>query len=111
MDFNALMKQAQKVQQQFEAAQARMNDTTVVGEAGAGLVKVELKGIGEMLSLSIDDSLMAPGEGEVLADLIRAAHTDARKKLETVNADLMKEAAGPLGAMGGLPNMPKFFQG
>ena len=111
MDFNALMKQAQKVQQQFEAAQSKMNETVVVGEAGAGLVKLELKGVGDMISLSIDDSLMAQGEGEVLADLIRAAHSDARKKLEALNADLMKEAAGPLGAMGGLPNMPKFFQG
>jgi nucleoid-associated protein EbfC len=111
MDFNALMKQAQKVQQQFAEAQAKMNDTVVLGEAGAGLVKLELKGIGELASLTIDDSLMAPGEGEVLADLIRAAHADARNKLEVLNAELMKEAAGPLGAMGGLPNMPKFFQG
>lgn len=111
MDFNALMKQAQNVQKQFEAAQAKMNDTIVTGQSGAGLVKLEIKGIGDMASLSIDDSLMQAGEAEVLSDLIIAAHNDARKKLETINAELMKEAAGPLGAMGGLPNMPKFFQG
>ena len=111
MDFNALMKQAQKVQQQFEAAQAKMNDTEVEGMSGGGLVKLKIKGIGTLSSLVIDDSLMVPGEGEVLSDLIIAAHLDARKKLEAINAELMKEAAGPLGAMGGLPPMPKFFQG
>ena len=111
MDFNALMKQAQTVQKQFEAAQSKMNDTLVTGESGGGLVKIEIKGTGDMTKLDIDDSLMVPGEAEVLADLVRAAHNDARKKLEALNADLMKEAMGPLGAMGGLPPMPKFFQG
>lgn len=111
MDFNALMKQAQKVQQQFEEAQAKMNETIVTGQSGAGLVELDLKGIGELVALRIDESLMVAGESEVLSDLIKAAHNDARKKLEAINADLMKEAAGPLGAMGGLPKMPKFFQG
>jgi nucleoid-associated protein EbfC len=111
MDFNALMKQAQKVQQQFEAAQAKLNDTQVIGEAGAGLVRLDMKGAGELLALHIDDSLLKSGEGEVLSDLIKAAHADARRKLEAHNAELMKEAAGPLGAMGGMPPMPKFFQG
>lgn len=111
MDFNALMKQAQRVQKQFEEAQAKMNETLVTGEAGGGLVRMNMKGVGDITSLTIDPSLMTPSEADMLSDLIRAAHADARRKLEAVNAELMKAAAGPLGEMGGLPPMPKFFQG
>jgi hypothetical protein len=109
MDFQALMKQAQQVQQKFSEAQAKMHESVVSGASGAGLVAIELKGTGEILSLKIDDSLMTPGDGEVLADLIKAAHKDAQKKLEELNEKLIAEAAGPLGAAGGLPKMPRFF--
>ncbi len=109
MDFQQLMKQAQQVQKSFADAQAKMQESVVPGASGAGLVTLELKGTGEMLSLNIDDSLLAPGEGEVLTDLIIAAHRDAHQKLTDLNQKLMAEAAGPLGANGGLPNMPRFF--
>ncbi len=109
MDFQQLMKQAQQVQKSFAEAQEKMQQSVVDGQAGAGLVKVQLKGTGELLSLTIDDSLLAPGEGEVLSDLVIAAHRDAHAKLQELNQKLVAEAAGPLGANGGLPNMPKFF--
>lgn len=105
MDFNALMKQAQAVQEKFAEAQSKMGEVTVAGEAGAGLVRVELKGAGLLVSLKIDPSLLTPDEGEVLADLIIAAHADARKKLDEEAARLMKEAAGPFGNM----PLPKLF--
>ncbi len=109
MDFQQLMKQAQQVQKSFTEAQEKMQQSIVDGQSGAGLVQVQLKGTGELLALKIDDSLLAPGEGEVLTDLIVAAHHDAHTKLTELNQKLMAEAAGPLGANGGLPNMPKFF--
>lgn len=109
MDFNAMMKQAQIVQQKLHEAQNKMSESIVNGASGGGLVTMELKGSGDMTQLNIDESLMAPGEAEVLADLIRAAHADARKKLEELNTKLMQEAAGQLAPGGGLPNLPKFF--
>ena len=109
MDFAAMMKQAQLVQQKLHEAQAKMNESLVHGAAGGGLVTMELKGSGDLSALHIDDSLMIKGEGDVLADLIRAAHTDARKKLDELNTKLMAEAAEGLGPGGGLPNLPKFF--
>jgi len=107
MDFAAMMKQAQLVQQKLAEAQAKMSETTVSGTSGGGLVTMELKGSGDMSALAIDDSLLVKGEGDVLADLIRAAHADARKKLEIVNRQLMQEASKDLG--GGLPDLPNFF--
>lgn len=109
MDFQAMMKQAQLVQQKLHEAQERMHATTVDGVAGGGLVKMELKGTGDMVSLSIDDSLLAEGEGEVLADLVRAAYADARKKLDDLNTELMQEFGAQLGPNAGMPKMPKFF--
>jgi DNA-binding YbaB/EbfC family protein len=101
------MKQAQAMQQKLADAQARLAELEVEGTSGGGMLKLVLKGTGELARVEIDDSLLAPGEGEVLADLMVAAHADAKRKLDARQADLMREAAGPLAGMG-LPGMPKF---
>ena len=107
-DLNALMQQAQAMQQRLQDAQAKMAESTAVGTSGGGLVSIALRGPGEITSVTIDDSLMVPGEGEILADLIVAAHADAKRKLDEVNAALMREAAGPMAGMN-IPGMPKLF--
>ena len=107
-DLNALMQQAQAMQQRLQDAQAKMAESSAVGTSGGGLVSIALKGPGEITSVTIDDSLMVPGEGEILADLIVAAHADAKRKLDEVNAALMREAAGPMAGMN-IPGMPKLF--
>lgn len=106
-DLGALMKQAQAMQEKLAAAQAKLSDLSVEGTSGGGMVKVTLKGSGELARVDLDESLMQPGEGEVVADLVVAAHADAKRKLDAAQADMMREAAGPLAAMG-LPGMPKF---
>ncbi|MGH7025076.1 MAG: YbaB/EbfC family nucleoid-associated protein [Caulobacteraceae bacterium] len=104
-DLGSLMKQAQAMQQKLQEAQARMAESEVEGVSGGGLVRVTLRGTGEMARLAIDDSLIQPGEGEIIADLIIAAHGDAKRKLDEAQATMVREAAGPLA---GLPGMPKF---
>jgi len=104
-DLGSLMKQAQAMQEKLQAAQARLADAEIEGTAGGGMVTLTLKGTGELARVVIDESLMAPGEGEIVADLIVAAHADAKKKLDARQAEVMREAAGPLA---GLPGMPKF---
>ena len=106
-DFGSLMKQAQAMQQKLAEAQERIAGLTVTGTSGGDMVKVTLKGSGELSGVEIDESLLAPGEGEVLSDLIVAAHADAKRKLDEEQAKVMAEVAGPLGGMG-LPGMPKF---
>ena len=107
-DLNALMQQAQAMQQKLQEAQAKMAESTAEGTSGGGLVTVTLKGPGEVTGVKIDDSLMAPGEGEILSDLIVAAHADAKRKLDEINNALMREAAGPMAGMN-IPGMPKLF--
>ncbi|HWE47834.1 MAG TPA: YbaB/EbfC family nucleoid-associated protein [Caulobacteraceae bacterium] len=93
-DLNALMKQAQAMQEKMQQAQAKLAETVVEGTSGGGMVKLTLKGAGDLTSLVIDPSLLAD-DPEILADLIVAAHADAKKKLDTVQQDAMREAAGP----------------
>lgn len=104
-DIGALMKQAQAMQEKLQAAQAELARAQVEGASGGGLVRVTLTGEGVLARLAIDETLMAPGEGEILADLILAAHADARRKLEARQAEVMRDVAGPLA---GMPGMPKF---
>ncbi len=101
-DLGSLMKQAQAMQQKLQEAQAQLQATVVEGSSGGGMIRVSLSGSGEMKTAVIDDSLLQPGEGEVLADLIVAAHADAKRKLDQSQAEMMKEVAGPLA---GLPGM------
>jgi DNA-binding YbaB/EbfC family protein len=104
-DLSSLMKQAQAMQEKLGQAQAELEQLTLLGQAGDGLVKVTLKGTGQILRVDIDDSLMAPGEGEMVGDLVAAAHADAKRQLDARQAELMQKAAGPLA---GMPGMPKF---
>ncbi len=103
-DIGALMKQAQAMQVKLQEAQARMAQTQVEGLGGNGLVRLTLAGTGELKAIVLDDSILQPGEGELIGDLILAAHADAKAKLDAANAELMKQAAGPLAGMG-LPGL------
>ena len=108
-DLGSLMKQAQGMQQKLQEAQARMAQVVVEGRAGGGLVSLVLAGSGELRSVTVDPSLLAPGEGEIVSDLVVAAHADAKKKLDEAQAAAMQEAMGPMaGLMGGagMPGMP-----
>jgi DNA-binding YbaB/EbfC family protein len=108
-DLGNLMKQAQGMQQKLQEAQARLSETTVEGASGGGLVKVTLSGGGELKTVSVDESLLAPGEGEMISDLLVAAHADAKRKLDAEQQRLMQDAMGPLAGMaGGMPGFPGF---
>ena len=105
-DLGSLMKQAQAMQQKLADAQAKIAEMEIEGTSGGGMVKLVLKGTGELARLDIDASLMAPDEAEVVADLVVAAHADAKRQLDAAQAELMKQAAGPFA---GMPGMPKLF--
>ena len=98
-DLGAIMKQAQAMQEKLAEAHGRLAEMTMIGTAGGDMVKVTLSGLNELKSVDIDESLMEPGEAEVLADLIVAAHADAKRQLEAQQQSLMREAAGPMAGM------------
>jgi DNA-binding YbaB/EbfC family protein len=101
-DLMGLMKQAQELQKRMQEAQAQLDEAEAVGESGAGLVTVTLSGKGDMKRIDLDPTILVASEKEVVEDLIKAAHGEARRKAEELQQRVMKEAAG------GLPLPPGF---
>jgi DNA-binding YbaB/EbfC family protein len=91
-----MMKQAQELQGRMSELQAEMERAQVEGRSGGGLVVVTLNGKGEMVGVDIDPSLLKPDEGEILEDLIVAAHTDAKAKVELLLQEKMQALTGGL---------------
>ena len=94
-DLNELMKQAKQMQEQFQKAQEDLANIVVKGEAGAGLVTVDMNGRHDLVKVNLDDSLLSE-EKEVIEDLLAAAVNDAVRKLEEKNKETMGGMAGNL---------------
>ena len=92
-DLNELMRQAQKMQDQFKQAQEDLSNLMVEGQSGAGLVVVKLNGRHDVVSVSIDDAALTEGK-EFIEDLIGAAFNDAVRKLEDEKKQTMSSMAG-----------------
>jgi len=101
-DFLGMMKQAAQLQTKMQEMQAELDTIEVEGTSGGGVVHVKLTAKGEMKGVKIDDSLIKPGEKEILEDLLVAAHADARRKAEEVMAEKMKGLTGGLSLPPGL---------
>lgn len=95
-NFAQMMKQAQELQGRMAELQGEIEQLEIEGRSGGGLVAVTLDGKGEMRALTIDASLLKPGEGEIVEDLIVAAHNDAKGKIESALQDKMKDLTGGL---------------
>ena len=97
-----IMKQAQKMQEEMQKAQADLANTEVTGESGGGMVKVLMKGTHEISRVSIDDALLQDDK-EMLEDLIAAACNDAVHKISKTNQDSMADMTAGL-------NLPPGFK-
>lgn len=89
-DLAGLMKQAQELQKKMQESQAEIERLTIDGVSGGGMVRLTLKGTGELSALTLDPLLLKPDEAEVLEDLIIAAFNDAKKKADEIKAKSMQ---------------------
>ena len=96
-----LMKQAQQMQEKMQQAQQEVATVEVVGESGAGMVKVVMTGRHDVKSIKIDPSLLTE-EKEVLEDMIAAAVNDAVRRVEDETKDMMSSVTN------GIPLPPGF---
>ncbi|MFT3809893.1 MAG: YbaB/EbfC family nucleoid-associated protein [Micropepsaceae bacterium] len=84
-----------QMQKNLAGLQAKADAVEATGVSGAGLVKVTLQGKGALKRIQIDPSLLKADEGEILEDLIAAAHASAKAKLdEEMAAETAKLTAG-----------------
>ena len=96
-----LMKQAQQMQADMKKAQEEMASITVVGESGAGMVKITMTCQHQVHGVEIDDSLLGDDK-EMLEDLITAAFNDAIRKVEDTVKDRFSGMASGLGLPPGM---------
>lgn len=96
MNMQALMKQAQQMQEQLKKVQEELKASEFVGSAGGGMVKVTVSGAKEVLAVSINPQAIDPDDIEMLEDLVTAAVNDALNKAAEKERELMP-MAGNLG--------------
>ena len=77
-----MMKQVKKMQEQMVKAQEELENKTVEGSAGGGVVTVNMNGHKKVLSITIQPEAVDPDDVEMLQDLVTAAVNDALAKAD-----------------------------
>ena len=98
MNIKQLMKQAQQMQDQMQRQMAAIR---VEGTSGGGMVKAEMSGNKELLSITIDKEAVDPNDVEMLQDLVKAAVNEASRKVD-------EEMQSSMGALTGGMKIPGF---
>ncbi len=96
-----LMKQAQEMQANMKKAQEEMASITVVGESGAGVVRITMTCQHQVKGIEIDDAMIGDDK-EMLEDLIVAAFNDAIRKVESTVQEKYSGMASGMGLPPGL---------
>ena len=96
-----LMKQAQKMQRQMEAASKEMEEAEVTAASGGGAVEVTMNGKKVITRIKLSEEVVDPEDIEMLEDLIMAAVNEASNKVDAMSEESMSKITGGLGGLGG----------
>lgn len=96
----SMMRQAQQIGGKMQAINDELKTKRVTAATGAGLVEVEANGLGEVLRVKIDPSLVEKGEREMIEDLLPAAINQAVSKAKQLHVDAMKSMTGDMNIPG-----------
>ena len=99
-NMQAMLRQAQKMQEDMAAKQEELDAREYDISAGGGVVGVKINGKKEILSVKIDPVVVDPDDVETLEDLVVAAVNEAIKKVEAVSAEEMQKITGSMGLPG-----------
>ena len=101
MNQAAMMKQAQKMQQEMLRMQAEQEAKTFTAKAGGGMVAATVNGKHEMVVLEINPEAVDPDDVEMLQDMVIAAVNEAMRAADQEAANNMSRLTGGLN-LGGL---------
>ena len=101
---NALMKQAQQMQEQMVRAQEEAKNEVAESSAGGGMVSVKANGAGQLVEIRIDPRAIDPDDPELLADMVLAAANEALRAAAQAVETKLRGQMPDLGALG-LPGM------
>ena len=103
-DMNAMLKQAQQMQEQMMRAQEEARQEVVEATAGGGMVAVKANGGGEIVEIRIDPKAIDPDDPELLADMVMAAANEALRSASELVESKIRGQMPDLGALG-LPGL------
>ena len=101
MNQAAMMKQAQKMQQELLRMQEEQETRTYTAKAGGGMVSATVNGKHELVDLTINPEAVDPDDVEMLQDMVIAAVNEAQRTAEAEMANNMSRLTGGLN-LGGL---------
>ena len=100
-DLNAILKQAQALQQSFEANKAKLKQETATAQVGGGMVSASVDGEKVVKEIKIAPELVQDGDVSAIEDLVVSAVNAANAEIDKkVNANMAAFAGNALGGMG-----------
>ncbi|MBE6597091.1 MAG: YbaB/EbfC family nucleoid-associated protein [Ruminococcaceae bacterium] len=102
-NMQAMLRQAQKMQEDMAALQEELDAREYDISAGGGVVGVKINGKKEILSIDIKPEVVDPDDIETLSDILVAAVNEAIKRVDDTNSEEMSKITGSMGM--GLPGM------
>ena len=101
-NMQAMLRQAQKMQEDMAAKQEELNAREYDISAGGGVVTVKINGQREILAIDLQPEIVDPDDIETLSDILVAAVNEAIKRVDETNNAEMSKITGPM-------NMPGLF--
>lgn len=99
-NMNAMMRQAQKMQEDMTALQEELDSREYDVSAGGGVVNIKINGKKEIISIEIKPEIVDPDDIEMLQDILTAGINEAIKKVENTNSEEMGKLTGSLNIPG-----------
>ena len=101
-NMNAMIRQAQKIQEEMETLQAELDAKEYEVNAGGGMVTVKINGKKEILNIDIKPEIVDPEDIETLSDTLVAAVNEALRRVEQTKSEAMGKLTGGM-------NLPGMF--
>lgn len=93
-NLSKMLKEAQKLERRVAAARESLAGMTVEGTAGGGAVRVTMNGQRDVLSVTVDPSVLEDGDVALLEDLLVSALRDAKERSDRLAAEEMSKVTG-----------------
>lgn len=96
-NMQALLREAQKMQEEMQKKQAELESTTFTSSVGGGMVETSMNGKYELVSLNIKKEVVDPDDVEMLEDLVKSAISSCLEKVNQAKQDSMPNMPNGLG--------------
>ena len=95
-NLGSMIKKMHQIGGKVKEMNDKCREIRAIGAAGGGLVKIEVNGLYEILDCTIDPTVFAQGDAELLEDLFITAMSEAMDQARMKHSDMMQSLAGNL---------------